>query len=439
MKNFILNLFNVNADSVEHFSSINVDDSVLCTIRFKKEETFCPLCNTRMVCNGFTNKPINHQFLADRKISLLYQARRYRCTNCGHSQYERNPITLKGFLTSIHTMDQIMRDLRDPRLNYTMIAKRNNTSVTHVIHYFDSFVVIPRLPLPVNMGIDEIHSHMAKRRDASYLGVIIDNDSFNLVDILPSRNKTDLNNFFQRYSKEERLKVKYFTMDMWESYRDIAHSWLPNAVVAVDPFHVIEHLNKCFSQVRIRIMKKYEYGSASYYLLKKWNILLMSDNINLDGDKRYNHVFKCELNYRDILNMILELNEELALAYQLKEMYRRFNSNADLTNASQQLDTIISAFQRSNIKEYEEFTNLLIHWKHEITNSFIVSDVTNQKLSNAKTERMNGLIRTNITISNGLTNFKRFRARMLYCFNDCLYYALTNKLVSMKRDFIKKG
>lgn len=29
---------------------------------------------------------------------------------------------------------------------------------------------------------------------------------------------------------------------MWEPYRDVAKSFLPNAIVAVDPFHVIEHL-----------------------------------------------------------------------------------------------------------------------------------------------------------------------------------------------------
>ena len=44
-----------------------------------------------------------------------------------------------------------MRDLHDPRYNYTMIAKKNSISVNEVINYFDSFVCIPKIELGVNM------------------------------------------------------------------------------------------------------------------------------------------------------------------------------------------------------------------------------------------------------------------------------------------------
>ena len=72
---------------------------------------------------------------------------------------------MKGFTTSILTMDNIIRDLRNPLLNYTTIAANHNSSVTMVENYLDSFVVLPKPTLPTNMGIDEIRSDMAKRRD----------------------------------------------------------------------------------------------------------------------------------------------------------------------------------------------------------------------------------------------------------------------------------
>ena len=80
----------------------------------------------------------------------------------------------------------------------------------------------------------------------------------------------------------------------------------------------------------------------------------------------------------------------------------------------------------------------MINWKKEIINSFIRSEETGHRLSNAKAEGMNNSIETNIHISNGLANFNRFRKRMIYCFNDRVFYSLTSKLASLKRELKKK-
>ena len=72
--------------------------------------------------------------------------------------------------------------------------------------------------------------------------------------------------------------------------------------------------------------------------------------------------------------MILNLNDELNTAYSLKEMYRKFNSECTFEAAGEELEKIIACFANCGIKEYEEFTSLLINWKQEIINSFIHSD-----------------------------------------------------------------
>ncbi len=226
---------------------------------------------------------------------------------------------------------------------------------------------------------------------------------------------------------------------MWEPYMELAHRYLKNAVVAVDPFHVIEHLTRDFTKVRIRIMNSLVYRSSGYYLLKSWHKLLDSDRYDLDGEPQFNHVFKKKLNYGDLKRMVLELNSELNTAYFLKERYQRFNRECQSAEAAEkEIDDIIDDFQSCGIKEYEEFTNLLIHWKKEIINSFIRSAVTGRRLSNAKTEAMNNGIKTYIDISNGLSNFNRFRKRMLYCFNKNVIYAISDQLSSLCRNFKKK-
>ena len=434
-----MDMFNVDYDCIDKFTTSNNEDgSISVAIRLKRNERFCPICGSKLVSNGISRKSINHKVLNDRNTSLVYEANRYRCRKCNYSEYEKNPFALKGFSQSILMMNQLMIDLHDPRYNYTMLSQKYNMSVNQVILYLDSFVTIPHIPLPVNLGIDEIHSNMAKRRNASYLGILIDNDNYNLIEILPSRNKVDLNNYLSFVPKEEKEAVKYVTIDMWAPYKDMALKWFPNCTIAVDPFHVIEHLQFDFDKVRIRIMNRCIYGSNAYYLLKTWNKLLKSDKYKLDNEPRYNHVFKCKLNYGDIKKMLLEINDELALAYNLKEAYRDFNSHCTYEKAEEELTDLIYEFSKANIKEYDEFIQLMINWKTEIINSFIRSEVTGNRLSNAKSEAMNNGIGTNIRISRGLANFTRFRKRMLYCFNDKLFYSLTHKLISLKRNIKKK-
>ena len=221
MKNLIKSIFNIDEKNIEKFESFD-ENGVLCiTIRLKKpaEPQFCPVCGFKLCSNGTKDKPINHKILTDRNCKLIYEARRYRCKKCNYSTFERNPFAMNGFNNSIPVMNQVMIDLHDPRNNYTMVARKNNISVTQVIRYFDSFAVIPPIRLPENLGIDEIHSNMARRKNASYLCVLTDNDRFALVDILTSRSKYELNSYLSFKPKEEREAVKYVTIDMWEPYK----------------------------------------------------------------------------------------------------------------------------------------------------------------------------------------------------------------------------
>ena len=70
-------------------------------------------------------------------------------------------------------------------------------------------------------------------------------------------------------------------MDMWDTYRDVASLFFKNAKICVDSFHVVNLINRAFTQVRIRIMKSYKTDSEEYYLLKKFAWLLSKDYVNI--------------------------------------------------------------------------------------------------------------------------------------------------------------
>ena len=139
----------------------------------------------------------------------------------------------------------------------------------------------------------------------AYLCVMVDNNDRDLFEILPSRTKHELLKYFEKIPAEERNKVKYVTMDLWDPYRDVARRRLPNCLVCADGFHVIEELSRCFSRLRVDTMNQYDHGTSNYYLLKTWHGLLETDKYNIDNEPRYNGFYKTKLNYRDLYEMIL--------------------------------------------------------------------------------------------------------------------------------------
>ena len=229
---------------------------------------------------------------------------------------------------------------------------------------------------------------------------------------------------------------------MWETYVFLAYKHFRNAVVAVDPFHVIEHLCKDFKQLRINIMNQTAYGSHAYYLLKNWNWLLEVDDVELDNDPVYNSRFKMKLNRRQIKEMLLDLSPILSEAYYLKERYRMFNAFSSYEEALVKYDKIVKEFEDANIREYHEFIQILKKWKVEILNSFI-RPFDDRKLSNALCENINGKLNTYLNISRGIINFKRFRKRAIYALNPKVFYSLTHVLkadagIGYKRGKYKK-
>ena len=429
---FITSLFNVDISDIESLFTHISEDDVVYEITLARRLSSCPYCGGPLIGHGHTIKTVNHPVLRNRKGTILYHANRYICKSCKRTCFEENPFSFPGFNSSTLLLQDVMMKLGN--LNYTldMISKELHISPTQLTKYLDSFITVPPRPLPESLGIDELHSNALSRKSATYLCVLVDNERRCLYDVLDSRSKQALSLHFSNIPREERCRVKYVTIDMWEPYRDVAKTYFPNALIAVDPFHVVEHLCDDFERLRISLMKQCDYTSNGYYLLKKWNWLLTKDHIDFDNEKVFNHRFGAWLNRRDIQNLIFETFPVLHTAYELKELYRRFNRKADYETACEQFDNMRKCFLGSGISEYNEFARLLTGWEEEILNSFL-RPYDDRRLSNSYTENMNGKIRTYLDVSRGISNFKRFRKRVLYALNPQIGYALTSSLRSEKR------
>jgi transposase len=187
---------------------------------------------------------------------VLYR-RQYQCIDCGRYFKEDNPFSFEKKSTSIFTEDMIVEDLRSLTATYKSVAQKYNVSTTYVQNTFDKNVSLSRLPLPEVMCVDEVYSK--KLSYHKYCFIVYSPMDRKIIDVMPSRHKDILSTYFSRISSEERGNVKYFSTDLYETYRQLAQKYLYNAVICTDPFHVIENLSTCLQNVRRRIMSEYAH------------------------------------------------------------------------------------------------------------------------------------------------------------------------------------
>ena len=149
---------------------------------------------------------------------------------------------------------------------------------------------------------------------------------------------------------------------MYEPYRIVTTRMFPKAKYVVDPFHYIRYIMDALDKVRIRLQDNYGYNSKEYRILKnKKNVSLLRRYSNeIDWfiyTKRFknNHlvdVLKC-----DLRENILDIDEELKMSYQLKELFLDITHHATYENVKNQLINWIALVREQNIEEMSEAAN----------------------------------------------------------------------------------
>lgn len=139
----------------------------------------------------------------------------------------------------------------------------------------------------------------------------------------------------------------------------------------------------------------------------------------MDNEPKYNKALARYVNLRDIRDLLFAQFPELEIAYNLKELYLKFNQSGEYYKASGSLeenyDILKNRFGDSGIPEYNEFYCLLVNWKQEILNSF--TTINGRRINNSYIESKNRILKKLIINANGFRNFKRTRNRILYCLN----------------------
>src|SRR6266576_2459495 len=116
-------------------------------------------------------------------------------------------------------------------------------SVAAVRFERDGVVSVLRLG---RIGIDEI----SYRRGQRYLTLVADHSSGCVVWVGQGHSQQTLAGFFDALGRDRTAALRAISVDMWAAYLKAIRERAPNALVCIDPFHVVQQANLAVDKVR---------------------------------------------------------------------------------------------------------------------------------------------------------------------------------------------
>lgn len=88
---------------------------------------------------------------------------------------------------------------------------------------------------------------------------------------------------FLLVSKSERDKVHFYCCNMHNCFISVAKELFPLAIICIDMFHVIKHLNECVSSIRVQLQRDLNPSDPNYRLLKGSLRMLVAKEAGIDS------------------------------------------------------------------------------------------------------------------------------------------------------------
>ena len=411
----ILSLLGIPGTKIKSFDTVDDGDEATIFIELVDSRGCCPRCgSTSIEIKDYYTIRVNNSLIKHRHLTVEIRVRRYRCRKCGKTFKQEYDLTEKGSSISNAVKGAIIDDLKE-RITAAQIARDHNVSKMTVMRIFDK-CILPQLPLKLSeiICIDEFCYKHSNSKIGKYPCVITNPLTGKIIDIIESRWKDVLIDYFNKVKLPERYNVKYFVSDMNETYRQIKKIFFKDAIHIADRFHVVKAFNEAITSIRTRILKQeVYYDKKEYrYLKKNWKIFL-KDRYELSKQK-YVDKWGIVTDPTVALDRCLTKYPDLYYAYWTKEEFRKdTNRLMYYHKAEETINFYENKLLHSEIDEMAKIGKTFTNWKREIING-LTQNPYSIKISNAIAEATNNQIQTLIDICYGLPKFERMRKRVLY-------------------------
>ena len=330
-----------------------VGGAVIFTITQSRKSYCCAACGSEEVIGkGKNRRRFRMVPIGGKPVYVEFAVPRVECRQCG-------------------AVRQVKIEFADPRVTYTKSFERYALELSRFMtikdvadHLSISWDVIkeiqkrklqrrfakPKLKHLRQIAIDEISVGKGHR----YITIVMDLESGAVVHVGQGKGGDALTHFWRRL-RASHAKIEAVATDMSLAYIDAVTTYLQNATLVFDRFHVIKLYNDKLSELR-RDLHRQLADTMQKEVLKGVRWLLLKRPEHLDESR----------NELRRLEEALRLNEPLATAYYLKEELNEIWEQDDQEEAQALLMDWILYAESTGIRMLKNFAKTLRLYAHGI-------------------------------------------------------------------------
>ncbi|WP_408605096.1 ISL3 family transposase, partial [Streptococcus pneumoniae] len=402
---FITKLLDIKDPNIQILDIINKDTHKEIIAKLDYDAPSCPECGNQLKKYDF-QKPSKIPYLETTGMPtrILLRKRRFKCYHCSKMMVAETSIVKKN-----HQIPRIINQ----KIAQKLIEKISMTDIAHQLSISTSTVIrklndshfehdFSRLPEIMSWDVETVRGVTVSigRLEMSFIAQ--DFNNLNIITVLKGRTQAVIRNHFLKYDRAVRCRVKIITMDMFSPYYDLARQLFPCAKIVLDRFHIIQHLSRAMSRVRVQIMNQFHRKSHEYKAIKRYWKLIQQDSRKLSDKRFYRPTFRMHLTNKEILDKILSYSQDLKHHYQLYQLLLFHFQNKEpekffglIEDNLKQVHPIFQTVFKTFLKDKKKIVNALqLHY------------------SNAKLEATNNLIKLIKRNAFGFRNFENFKKRI---------------------------
>ncbi len=354
----------------------------------------CPMCK------GVTTAIKEHKERCVRDLDVWgmrtfihFKIRRFECEECGHRFTEELSAIAWRRHQTIRFEQEVYRRCLDS--DKKAVASALHLGYSTVDGIFKRFAKRQQRQLTFGhvrvLGMDEI---ALKKRHKQYVLVLSDLERRCVLAVLPTREKAELERWWNTLTSDQQAAIRVVSMDMWRPYRSFVEQHLPQARIVADRFHVMKQLNEQLTKARRKIQREADPETQAALKGSRW--LLVRSRAELSDEQEQQ------------LQQVLAAHYDLRVAYLLKEEFHLiFERIHDQEQARRFLNAWICKVRYTRNRYLLDFVKTLHNWFEQILNYF------DERISNGFVEGMNRAIRTVISRAYGFRNFDNFKLQIL--------------------------
>jgi len=374
---------------------IDLDEYFIFIADYKYDHVRCPDCGKKTdKVHDRRNHMIQDIPIRDKQVYIKLVKKRYRCSHCGKRAIPKEIKSISPYSRKTERFNLYLLKQTDTR-DYSRVAKEHDLSYTSIKNsvnaQIDSLIKKDQLKSLENVEAISIDEFAIKKKH-KYGVALTDPINRKLIEILPSRKKKDLIKYFNKWPKELREQIKYFSMDMWSPFKAVAEAVFPDAKIVVDKFHLVTNINNALDKLRIKEQEKQTSANRVKFYKSRLTLLMAGEDLDDKGHQRLIEIFK--------------LSPALEKAWELKEEFRDLLQIHDVKESIAALNHWYDRVSQSKLNLFYRAKGTIKRWEQGIINYF------KTKITNGFAEGLNNKIKLIKRIGYGVPKVENLKRRV---------------------------